>query len=668
MSVIMNASPYENVATKGSRTMAHRLRLISLASPTIPGVDLALKAIVREGIQIFPNGHSTTETEFRRQFEARADVLDLSLRIYENALNTEIGVASGTLEYDGLWDAAANIPALASGVGSKAHYRVVSVKGSTNLDGIDEWDIGDWAIFNGTAWQKIDNSDPSDNVIPTVIVYREGFVGKEPGVYGSWVDLMAFVATLSNPITVRFDESVVSPLVIPAGVHTFPNGTHFQGSFNVPFTSVKLANGCVLNGVRVFEEGLDVENQSNSPVIVLNSPGSYNIVTFQRGSTIYCTGSAPLILADAGVAVIAALLGAEWADGGTGTPVARAINGSVLLVNPVVVSPIGKDTLGCDAGSTVLLNLYGDTEFDPAQVAVLGTLQISYADKAKRIEYTPAVPARVPNAPDWLAPSPMLVNTALDELAVRKEAIFRQEMVVASIAAEDRYRIPVGSLFLDAAGETTLEVDTGSGYTPAVYGVDYVHLPRGYLRPCATPTVIDAVIGFRWINGAVPGGWTFRFRWLERRILVQPAGVAAVRLDGSLQPDQSTPWYVNSSGRHPNGIRVPLLPDYCVELWRVTKHRGGLNSGGQFTRNGRRYVPYVRYPVGQDAINFELGPQLIKVSRGKRLMKVCYYNPATGARSALCAETILFQNFTNRDDALGSSGYIRTRDGAVWIM
>jgi hypothetical protein len=36
---------------------------------------------------------------------------------------------------------------------------VVSTAGSTNLDGITDWQIGDWAIFNGTVWQKIDNSE-----------------------------------------------------------------------------------------------------------------------------------------------------------------------------------------------------------------------------------------------------------------------------------------------------------------------------------------------------------------------------------------------------------------------------------------------------------------------------------------------------------------------------
>jgi hypothetical protein len=61
--------------------------------------------------------------------------------------------------YKGTWNATTNSPALASGVGTQGHYYVVSVAGSTNLDGITDWEVGDWAIFNGTVWQKVDNTD-----------------------------------------------------------------------------------------------------------------------------------------------------------------------------------------------------------------------------------------------------------------------------------------------------------------------------------------------------------------------------------------------------------------------------------------------------------------------------------------------------------------------------
>ena len=66
------------------------------------------------------------------------------------------GLSTGNLTYSGTWDANANNPTLVSGVGVLNHYYVVSVAGNTNLDGINSWQVGDWAIFNGTIWEKLD--------------------------------------------------------------------------------------------------------------------------------------------------------------------------------------------------------------------------------------------------------------------------------------------------------------------------------------------------------------------------------------------------------------------------------------------------------------------------------------------------------------------------------
>ena len=74
------------------------------------------------------------------------------------------GGTVGALSYQGTWNASANTPTLASGVGTKGNYYVVSVAGTTNLDGITDWQIGDWAVFNGTAWQKVDNTDAVTSV------------------------------------------------------------------------------------------------------------------------------------------------------------------------------------------------------------------------------------------------------------------------------------------------------------------------------------------------------------------------------------------------------------------------------------------------------------------------------------------------------------------------
>jgi len=65
----------------------------------------------------------------------------------------------GQVSYQGTWDASANSPALTSSVGTKGYYYVVSTSGSTNLNGVTTWTVGDWAIFNGAVWQKVDNTD-----------------------------------------------------------------------------------------------------------------------------------------------------------------------------------------------------------------------------------------------------------------------------------------------------------------------------------------------------------------------------------------------------------------------------------------------------------------------------------------------------------------------------
>lgn len=70
----------------------------------------------------------------------------------------------GSVKYQGSWNASTNSPTLASGTGTQGYYYVVGTAGSTNLDGITDWKVGDWAIYNGTAWQKIDNTDAVTSV------------------------------------------------------------------------------------------------------------------------------------------------------------------------------------------------------------------------------------------------------------------------------------------------------------------------------------------------------------------------------------------------------------------------------------------------------------------------------------------------------------------------
>jgi hypothetical protein len=70
----------------------------------------------------------------------------------------------GALSYQGTWDASTNTPTLTSSVGTKGYYYVVSVAGNTNLNGITDWLVGDWAVYNGSIWQKVDNTETVTSV------------------------------------------------------------------------------------------------------------------------------------------------------------------------------------------------------------------------------------------------------------------------------------------------------------------------------------------------------------------------------------------------------------------------------------------------------------------------------------------------------------------------
>lgn len=88
---------------------------------------------------------------------------DTMLAAFGKLQNQINGVLGGAV-YQGVWNASTNSPTLTSSTGTKGYYYVVSVAGSTNLDGITDWKVGDWAIFNGATWDKVDNTDAVSSV------------------------------------------------------------------------------------------------------------------------------------------------------------------------------------------------------------------------------------------------------------------------------------------------------------------------------------------------------------------------------------------------------------------------------------------------------------------------------------------------------------------------
>lgn len=85
-------------------------------------------------------------------------------------LQSQINGVLGGAIYQGTWAASTNTPSLANGSGTKGYYYVASDNGSVNFGaGAIDFNTGDWAIYNGAIWQKVDNTDAVSSV--------NGFIG-----------------------------------------------------------------------------------------------------------------------------------------------------------------------------------------------------------------------------------------------------------------------------------------------------------------------------------------------------------------------------------------------------------------------------------------------------------------------------------------------------------
>lgn len=83
-------------------------------------------------------------------------------QIYDFVTGQIANIPSG-LSFEGSWNADTDTPSLAGTTPANGTFYIVSIAGSTNLSGITDWEVGDWAIYvsdgAGTdAWQKIDNT------------------------------------------------------------------------------------------------------------------------------------------------------------------------------------------------------------------------------------------------------------------------------------------------------------------------------------------------------------------------------------------------------------------------------------------------------------------------------------------------------------------------------
>ena len=184
----------------------------SLVITLSSGVELNVGEVVApdlaERIKVITNGGGTSQSVLDTLASLQAQITALipsqtgngGKFLTTNGSTLSWGNVAGALNYQGTWNASTNSPTLTSSVGTSGYYYVVATAGSTNLNGITDWQIGDWLIFNGSVWQKIDQS----NLVISVNGYTGAVVLTQTDISGT--------ASLTTTQTLT-NKTLTSPII-----------------------------------------------------------------------------------------------------------------------------------------------------------------------------------------------------------------------------------------------------------------------------------------------------------------------------------------------------------------------------------------------------------------------------------------------------------------------
>ncbi len=156
-------------------------------------------------------------------------------------LNANIALVSGAIVFKGLWNASTNTPTLTSGVGTTGWMYKVSVAGTTTLDGISSWNVGDQLFFDGTHWDKIDGVSTevlsvfgrTGAVVATAGDYNTSQVTESTNLYYTNARVDAEVATYTGNVT-------LTGTVFTIGASQVTNSMLVNSSLTLNGTSVSL--------------------------------------------------------------------------------------------------------------------------------------------------------------------------------------------------------------------------------------------------------------------------------------------------------------------------------------------------------------------------------------------------------------------------------------------
>jgi hypothetical protein len=232
--------------------------IISLDNGREINVGEVVAPDLAERIKVITNGGGTSQY-----------VLD-TLTSLQNQINS-IG---GGLSYQGTWNATTNTPTLASSTGTNGYYYIVATAGSTNLNGITDWKIGDWLLFNGSVWQKIDQSETLQSITSSdgsIIVTTTG----------STADLSVSQTSPASVLVEQVRNSTGATLT--KGTAVYISGATGQ----LPTVSKALATSDSTSAQTLGLITTDLANNSNGYVTIIGLISNLDTSAYTDGAQLY---------------------------------------------------------------------------------------------------------------------------------------------------------------------------------------------------------------------------------------------------------------------------------------------------------------------------------------------------------------------------------------------
>ena len=282
--------------------------IIGLSSGRELNVGEVVTPDLAERIKVITNGGGTSQsvldtldslqTQINNLIPSQTGNSGKFLTTNGTTLSWASASASGGLSYQGTWNASTNTPTLTSSVGTNGYYYVVSVTGSTNLNGITDWVAGDWAMYNGSVWQKIDQTNLVSSVNgqtgAVALTYTDvNAIGSITSTDGSVaVSTASGVADLSVSVAASTTNVICQVRNTTGATLTKGTAVYISGATGqIPTVTKAQANSDVASAQTLGLMSADLANNSNGYVTIIGLITEIDTSAYTDGAQLYLSGT-----------------------------------------------------------------------------------------------------------------------------------------------------------------------------------------------------------------------------------------------------------------------------------------------------------------------------------------------------------------------------------------